>query len=227
MKKAIFILAALMMLVSSVAAVSAYEAHLINVTAHVENALTVNTANVSFGTVFPQEYIKYHRSIRLSDSANTTLGEAPGDLDSVEYGIYAEWKPVPAGLTPTPVVLDGSDEYYSWLGEWLWVGLDASQDPFFITGLTWVGAAPSGPPGATAGPIVTGNLTANNKSDLLGIAILAPVFENYYNALTDTKPGWWPSQWQPIPNTDPRHVPDGVDLGLDLKIQVTKINRVP
>jgi predicted porin len=39
MKKAILILAALMLVASGVAAVSAYEAHVVNVRSHVENAI--------------------------------------------------------------------------------------------------------------------------------------------------------------------------------------------
>ena len=43
---------------------AAFEAHVINVTARIENALSVNTDPISFGTVFPQEELD--RLIRLS-----------------------------------------------------------------------------------------------------------------------------------------------------------------
>ncbi len=55
MKKILLGLSALVMVLSGVAMVSAYEAHLINVTAHVENALEVDTTPIDFGTVFPEE----------------------------------------------------------------------------------------------------------------------------------------------------------------------------
>ena len=57
-KKIILGLIALVTVVGGVAAMSAYEAHVINVTAHIENALKVTpaTGELEFGTVFPQEY---------------------------------------------------------------------------------------------------------------------------------------------------------------------------
>ena len=41
----------------SAAMFAAYEAHIINVTAHIENSLQASTYGIDFGTVFPQEYI--------------------------------------------------------------------------------------------------------------------------------------------------------------------------
>ncbi len=224
-RKIIPILGALVLVVSGVAAVSAYEAHLINVTAHVENALSVNTTAIDFGTVFPQEVLKVHRNIALSESA---LAEGPagttplpGDLMSVDYQVWAECKPNP----------NIPGDFYQWLGEWLWVGIDASQDPTLITGHVRVGAAPTDPcPAAkpildAAGNTLTGTLSGNNTVDMMGVTILTPAFVGYYNELTDQKPDWFQAvidagNW-PLLDGDP----DGTDLGLDLKIQVTGINR--
>ena len=49
---------ALVAVVAGVAGMAAFEAHVINVTAHIENALKVVPAGgeLTFGTVFPQEY---------------------------------------------------------------------------------------------------------------------------------------------------------------------------
>ncbi|MCK4828942.1 hypothetical protein KA005_75160 [bacterium] len=55
-------------LVAGVAGMAAYEAHVINVTAHIENALAVTTAAIDFGVVFPQEYEERDFIIKLSDS---------------------------------------------------------------------------------------------------------------------------------------------------------------
>ena len=52
----------------SAAMFAAYEAHVINVTAHIENALTVHSEELKFGTVFPQEYLERQITIRTSDS---------------------------------------------------------------------------------------------------------------------------------------------------------------
>ena len=55
MKKKILLgLVAVVAVAGGVAALSAYEAHVINVTAHIENALYVHPESRDFGTVFPQ-----------------------------------------------------------------------------------------------------------------------------------------------------------------------------
>ncbi|OHA08504.1 MAG: hypothetical protein A3B37_00170 [Candidatus Sungbacteria bacterium RIFCSPLOWO2_01_FULL_59_16] len=61
---------------------AAFEAHVINVTAKIENALTVNATPLDFGTVFPQEHLNLPLAIRLSDSFI-----AEGRVDDVNYFI--------------------------------------------------------------------------------------------------------------------------------------------
>lgn len=61
---------------------SAFEAHIINVTATIENALTVDTESVEFGTVFPQESLDYEVILALSDSF-----QLEDRVDDVEYVI--------------------------------------------------------------------------------------------------------------------------------------------
>lgn len=71
MKKKILLgLVAVAVVAGGVAALSAYEAHVINVTAHIENALKVSPASgeLVFGTVFPQEYLEKHIWITTSES---------------------------------------------------------------------------------------------------------------------------------------------------------------
>ena len=59
MKKKILLgIGAVAAVLLSVVAMSAFEAHVINVTAHIENALSVDTTPIEFGTVFPQEYLE-------------------------------------------------------------------------------------------------------------------------------------------------------------------------
>ena len=55
----------------SAAMFAAYEAHVINVTAHIENALYVHPDEIAFGTVFPQEYTERDFTIELSSSFMT------------------------------------------------------------------------------------------------------------------------------------------------------------
>jgi hypothetical protein len=71
MRKKILLGAIAMVIVAGgVAAMSAYEAHVINVTAHIENALKVmpTTGELVFGTVFPQEYHEKRVWVTTSES---------------------------------------------------------------------------------------------------------------------------------------------------------------
>ncbi len=234
MKKVVLILAALVLVVSGVAAVSAYEAHIINVKAHVENALTVGTDEIDFGTRFPQEWKIYDRVIALSESAwdemrGQTLTAEIGDLESVTYEIFGEYKIKTPGETPPGPI------FYRWLGEWLWVGIDAA-DPSgsSMTGWTQVGSQPDSgfsnngtagiPDPMAVGTGLTGTFTKpNHQPQTLRVMLLTPAFHGYYNVDTDVKPEWWPLEDWPLL---PQDLHDGVDLGLDLKVQVTDIVRV-
>jgi len=233
-KKVILIAAALLMVFAGVAAVSAYEAHKINVKAHVENALTVDTVEMDFGTCFPEEILIKEANICLSQSANESMGEGgvSGNLSSVTYKVFGEYKI--SGTNPTT--------YYKWIGEWLWVGDENATAPDAnspnLTGLGWyrVGPEPdpgySGTPDPMAMPIpgFESTIDAQNRSDMLKVMLLVPAFHDEYNAATDAyvKPQWWldlidAGLWPRLPGTGE----PGVDLGMDLKIQVTNIARNP
>ena len=66
----------------SAAMFAAYEAHVINVTAHIENALYVHPDEIAFGTVFPQEYVERQITIEMSESF-----QAEERVDDIEYVI--------------------------------------------------------------------------------------------------------------------------------------------
>ena len=59
---------------------AAFEAHVINVTAQIENALQVQTEAIDFGTVFPQEQLDRFFEINLSTSF-----VAENRVDDVQY----------------------------------------------------------------------------------------------------------------------------------------------
>jgi hypothetical protein len=61
---------------------AAWEAHVVNVTAQIENALSVTTEHIDFGTVFPQEHLFRSLDVSLSQSF---LDE--DRVDDVEYFI--------------------------------------------------------------------------------------------------------------------------------------------
>lgn len=95
-KKILMGLGAALAVVASVAAMSAYEAHVINVTAKIENALTVTPDEIMFGTVFPQEYLTEEVQVCVSDSFT-----AEQRVDDVNYFIRQKPKPrhiMPEGL---------------------------------------------------------------------------------------------------------------------------------
>lgn len=67
-KKILLALVAVLVVAGGVAALSAYEAHVINVTARIENALKLHRETINFGTVFPQEFRQENFRIGLSPS---------------------------------------------------------------------------------------------------------------------------------------------------------------
>ncbi len=87
-KKILLTAGAALAVVAGVVGMAAYEAHVINVTAHIENALYVDTTPIHFGTVFPQEYVERQFTIELSTSF---LAENQTRLADVNYKI--EQKP--------------------------------------------------------------------------------------------------------------------------------------
>jgi hypothetical protein len=88
MKKIFPALIAILVVAGGVAAMSAYEAHIVNVTAHIENALSVSEDELAYGTVFPQEYLEKDFTISLSESFM-----AEENADDVNYIIAHKPKP--------------------------------------------------------------------------------------------------------------------------------------
>jgi hypothetical protein len=102
MKKKIALgLIAVVAVAGGVVAMSAYEAHVINVTAHIENALKVTpaTGELTFGTVFPQEYLE--KSIWITTSESFCAGDQRRVL-SIDYKIVQKPKPI----WPIPEICD-------------------------------------------------------------------------------------------------------------------------
>jgi hypothetical protein len=122
LKKAVLIVAALLMVVSGVAAVSAFESHTVDIKAHVENALAMPYYEVDFGTVFPQEAFEDDIPIGLSESfrkqdrvstvryivgwENKSIEGHPGVEDPDCDGFF---EPIWPFITLTPVPGDFND----------------------------------------------------------------------------------------------------------------------
>lgn len=82
MKKILLGFGALTLALVSASLVAAFEAHVVNVTATIENALEVSPTEIAYGTVFPQESLDRTVDITLSESF---MGE--GGVDAVSYDV--------------------------------------------------------------------------------------------------------------------------------------------
>lgn len=88
-KRILLSLLVLAALAAGVIGMSAFEAHVINVTAHIENALTVVTTPIDFGAVFPQEsLVSQPFAVDLSSSFLNNQGR----VGEVNYKIEAKPK---------------------------------------------------------------------------------------------------------------------------------------
>lgn len=75
---------------------AAFEAHTVNVKAHIENAIHVDPAEIDFGVVFPQEKLNKEFGIRLSDSF-----KRQDRVTDVFYRLLLERKSLVHGETST------------------------------------------------------------------------------------------------------------------------------
>lgn len=89
MKKILLALGALAVALITIPMFAAFEAHVINVTAKIENALAVQTEAIRFGTVFPEELLLKDFDVQLSSSF---LEE--DRVDDVRYHIKQKDKPL-------------------------------------------------------------------------------------------------------------------------------------
>lgn len=83
--------------------VSAFEAYVINVTAHIENALFVHPESLEFGTVFPQEKLNSTMFVTFSESFSAKSQERVGNVDYV-----LKEKPKPRPLYESSVGVDAA-----------------------------------------------------------------------------------------------------------------------
>jgi hypothetical protein len=95
-KKILLGLVASMAVVGGVVAMSAFEAHVVNVTARIENALSVVPDAIPYGTVFPEEVLLRDLMVKLSPSF---LLEP--DAEGVDYVIKQKPKCANSAVNPT------------------------------------------------------------------------------------------------------------------------------
>src|SRR3972149_2087099 len=92
-KKLILGLATIATILVTLPMFAAFEAHVINVTAQIENALYVHPQSRRFGTVFPQEYLAQGVFVNFSESFSEDTQTRVG---TVKYAIKQKPKPLPA-----------------------------------------------------------------------------------------------------------------------------------
>jgi hypothetical protein len=221
MKKIIFLAAALLAVFSGVAAVSAYEGHVIDVKAHVENAIWVQgeafqnggyESNLNLGTLFPEMSVETDLVFGLSNSF-----KAQSAYSTVDYALYWEPKPVSGSTTFKDI--------------WPYMQLKLDGTPL----------APISASAPIAAPVLITTADLSTPSDTNGdihFKFTAPVFDYWYNKATDPISNPVVLSYnsgsgynivmvtvtcsQYAPNTFTVPVPN-VDLGNNLKIQVMSV----
>ena len=92
-KKLLVGTSAIALAVASIPLFAAFEAHVINVTAKIENALFVHPEALEYGTVFPQEHLESQIFISFSQSFSERTQRRANE---VEYVIKQKPKPRPS-----------------------------------------------------------------------------------------------------------------------------------
>jgi len=218
-KKLLFLLVGIGVVIGGVAAMSAFESHVINVTAHIENALKVlpGTKDLQFGTVFPQEY--HERRIWITTSESFCAGSQRRVLN-IDYKIAqkpkcindaGEYAPVDYATEECPTGYEEMPVLCHYLSK---TPVDNDPKPYTDYGI---------PPFHQPTDVATG--TINKDHDLLDewiIDLAVPCFEGM--CAQD-----WPEfvrKYNPL--ADPHEFeapgdPSGTDFGCDLWVEVTKI----
>lgn len=119
MKKVLLSLGALGVTLALVPLFAAFEAHVVNVTATIENALNVPIRTMEFGTVFPQERLDKTFDVTLSNSfqaqaQGTSNLVCNGSFETPEVTNVAKWEIFPngyAGLCWTVEWATNADTY--------------------------------------------------------------------------------------------------------------------
>ena len=237
MKKVLLVLVALVVVLSGVAMVSAYEAHVINVKAKVENALMVTTEQVHYGTVFPEEWLTRQFKVKHSDSFCELTQTR---VDTITYEVWVTRKLVedpPPSPYPAPVEDILGVDYYYWLGDALYIGIFDTfpVDPakMYPDDADPLGHGVNGTlkhVTTDTAPILSDNISKETTwgfapddwYDVIVVGLDVPVFQGSWNDLSDVpiKPSG--RNGPTVELTGERNV-QGIVLGAEIKIQVTNI----
>ena len=124
MKKLIIGSIALMAAVAVMPMIAAFEAHVVNVTATIENALYVHPQSIRFGTVFPQEHLFSDFFIAFSESFSVDTQNRVG---TVKYVIKQKPMPRPERID----ALGGKEAARDWCHTHAPVNPGDPNDPYY------------------------------------------------------------------------------------------------
>ena len=175
MKKVLLLVSALLIVFSGVAAVSAYEGHLVDIKAHVENALMVEKEEINIGTAFPQEEVEKTVYVGLSQSFRDQEY-----YSSVKYRLFWEPKLLTHG---DPKILPFEDPdnpgYYIPIYPYIYTQVDGVDSEIIGTSnASIMEVVPLGIPFWSLN-------TSGDECDEIHFAFDPPVFDKWYNAATD------------------------------------------
>lgn len=89
-RKLIIVFVAILTAVATLPFFAAFEAHVINVTAHIDNALEVSPQEIDFGNVYPEEVLQDSFTVEMSESF---LDEEQTRVDKIDYKLVQKPKP--------------------------------------------------------------------------------------------------------------------------------------
>lgn len=218
---------------------AAFEAHVINVTARIENALLVHPESLEYGTVFPQEHLDSSFFITFSQSFSTASQRRVGNIDYVIKqkpkpredkiaslgGVEAarDWCHLNHPVNPG----DPNDPYYANCYPSLCPYLSKHPDNLPLPGNDH-GLPPFHNPDleVASGTLVkfngNGNNIGNDPADMWTVDLAVPCFNGYCaQDWADFVHGL-----NPAANPDDYMVPPALEhqvFGCDLWVEVTKI----
>jgi len=210
MKKLTLIGLTLLIVAGGVAVFSAFEAHIINVTAHIENALTVTPEELAFGTVFPQEYTTKEFTVSLSDSfkAQTRLADVNYKIEQkpkcIKDGVHVQCVPNEVGACVCPAGSTAMLDLCEFLSK-----LPKDTEAGDVGHPSYYQASPT-PHCATPSPaLATGNLNhqTQDDSDTWIVDLKVPPVAGYVGQE-------WPAGCPTVPENDKNY-------GCDLWVEVT------
>ncbi len=241
MRRILTILSFPVALLLGMATVSAYEAHAINVTANVSNALNVSaTAGTELGTPGDPANPLRWRTIPIDISlSNSFTGQARAN--TVDYMICAQPKPKTHPGDPA-IPFDPLFHDFLWMGGASFIEFDEAAGIFHWIGPTTLNFDNTDIPAGITPPIAgvvcptgaVGSLTnPGDITDTISLWLDVPAFQGVYNFSVDdafdkvrddaadcgSRSDTQPCVILPVP---PANIA-GTNLGLDLVVQVTDI----